>query len=55
MDIAVLGDQPNCVCLSRKNPSQMMGAAAGFHRNDVGRELRGQAHDSFCVACDAAE
>ena len=26
-----------------KNPSQMMGAAAGFHRNDAGRELRGQA------------
>jgi transposase len=27
----------------------MMGAAAGFHRNDAGRELRGQAHDSFAL------
>ena len=26
-----------------------MGAAAGFHRNDAGRELRGQAHDSFAL------
>ena len=32
-----------------KNPSQMMDAAAGFHRDDAGRELRGQAHDGFAL------
>jgi hypothetical protein len=32
-----------------KKPVPDDGAAAGFHRNDAGRELRGQGHDGFAL------
>jgi transposase len=35
--------------LGRESPSEMMGAATGFHCDDAGRELCGHGHDGFAL------